>query len=79
MQFNPAFCYKTANVTNTQRVERGLILFYEAKARFWRFYASHLYDMLLLRCVIFEISKLEAIHLSFKFLMLVFVMISDIV
>ncbi|KAL1227691.1 Histone-binding protein [Trichinella pseudospiralis] len=34
-----------AHVMNTEREERGPVSFYEAKARIWRFYASHLYDM----------------------------------
>ncbi|KRY32165.1 Histone-binding protein RBBP4 [Trichinella spiralis] len=45
MQFKPAICYKMAHVTHTEREERGFVSFYEAKARVWRFYASHLYDM----------------------------------
>ncbi|KRX86639.1 hypothetical protein T4E_10977 [Trichinella pseudospiralis] len=54
------------HVTNTEREKRGPVLFYEIKARFGRFHASHLYDMLLLRCVISEISKLKAVPSFFR-------------
>ncbi|KRY67851.1 hypothetical protein T4B_8547 [Trichinella pseudospiralis] len=38
------------HVTNTEREKRGPVLFYEIKARFGRFHASHLYDMFIRRC-----------------------------